>query len=53
MCDGEGTGTAPKSKVNLALYLLDEDDVKGAESMLAPLADATRLGVTKMSFERH
>jgi len=36
-------------RVNLALYLLDEDDVEGAESMLAPLADATRFQPQEMA----
>ncbi|MBN1992681.1 MAG: tetratricopeptide repeat protein [Anaerolineae bacterium] len=36
-------------RVNLTLYLLDEDDVEGAEAMLAPLADATRFQPQEMA----
>jgi tetratricopeptide (TPR) repeat protein len=35
---------------NLAAYLLDEDDVDGAISMLAPLADVTRFHRQEMAF---
>jgi tetratricopeptide (TPR) repeat protein len=35
---------------NLASYLLDEDDVAGAEAMLAPLVDVTRLRPQEMAY---
>ena len=35
---------------NLSGYLLDEDDVEGAEAMLAPLADVTRFHPQEMAF---
>jgi tetratricopeptide (TPR) repeat protein len=37
-------------RCNLASYCLDEDDVTGAEELLAPLADATRLHPQEMAF---
>ncbi len=35
---------------NLASYLLEEDDVEGAQAKLAPLADATRLRPQELAF---
>ncbi len=35
---------------NLALFLLGDDDVEGAEAMLAPLADETRFQPQEMAF---
>jgi Flp pilus assembly protein TadD len=35
---------------NLSSYLLDEDDVEGAEAMLSPLADVTRFHPQDMAF---
>lgn len=37
-------------RANLALYLLDEDDVEGAEKMLAPLAKGTRFTSQEMAY---
>jgi tetratricopeptide (TPR) repeat protein len=37
-------------RCNLATYLLDEDDVEGAQAMLAPLDDVTRLRPQEMAF---
>jgi Tfp pilus assembly protein PilF len=37
-------------RCNLAVYLLDEDDVEGAEVMLSPLVDVTRLHPQEMAF---
>jgi Flp pilus assembly protein TadD len=37
-------------RCNLASYCLDEDDVEGAEALLAPLTDMTRLHPEEMAF---
>lgn len=37
-------------RCNLAMYLIDEDDVKGAEAMLAPLAGVKRFHPQEMAF---
>ncbi len=37
-------------RCNLAMYLLDEDDVEGAAAMLEPLANATRFRPQEMAF---
>jgi tetratricopeptide (TPR) repeat protein len=37
-------------RCNLAIYLLDEDDVEGARTMLTPLANATRFHAQDMAF---
>jgi len=37
-------------RCNLAFYLLDEDDVEGAEAMIAPLTDLKRLRPQDMAF---
>jgi Flp pilus assembly protein TadD len=37
-------------RANLALYLLSEDDIEGAEAMLAPLANETRFQPQEMAF---
>jgi tetratricopeptide (TPR) repeat protein len=37
-------------RCNLALYLLDEDDVEGATEMLAPLTQATQFHAQEMAF---
>jgi tetratricopeptide (TPR) repeat protein len=38
------------ARCSLALYLLDEGDVKGAEAMIAPLADVQRLHPQDMAY---
>jgi tetratricopeptide (TPR) repeat protein len=37
-------------RANLALYLLDEDDIEGAEAMLAPLAEVSQFQPQEMAF---
>jgi tetratricopeptide (TPR) repeat protein len=37
-------------RCNLALYLLDDDDVEGAEAMIAPLAEVTQFHPQEMAF---